>query len=938
MWGRTGAKVAAFLVAVLAGSGATAASAVAPTAAAPGGPAAVAAAGSVGSVGQPVVGRGALPLVLPPDPAAEPVDVDTSVAEIPLVVPPADEAPVEPGLAAADLAADDAVEPESADEPVVAALAAPVDRRVVTDVIDAEGFQTLGVTWPGDADPADLAPAVRVLTDGEWSEWQEVPIEDTAPDPGTPDAAGAVRGGTESVWLGGAPEAVQLSFAATPEGGPDDLTLVLIGSEPVDPAPVDGLVGAPALGEAQVTQAAWGDTGIAALAPVPRVISRAEWGAAPQVCTPDVSSRGLVGAVLHHTAGSNAYANQAQAMQQIRNDQRYHIQGRGWCDIGYNFIVDKWGNIYEGRANSSTQPVIGVHAGGFNTATVGISMLGTYDGLPPVVTQESVARIVAWRLGQYHRDPAGWFTYHTLGGENSKYPAGVDVNLPALFAHRDVAYTACPGNGGYQVLPNIRGRARELIGSSFVNPTATPTTLSPDQTLTVRAATFGNINWRLEVRHAVSGTLLASSTGYAQQAYGGVVATWDGKGPDGKYVGVGSYRLTLTGTDTGGQAVHPWTTTVQALRDTSPPVVDPVPLTGNLRFVPVTPARLLDTRQAGVPVGPRSRLDLVVAGTAGVPADARAVALNVTAVDATAVTYLSVYPAGQPRPASSVLNSDRNRSAAAAGVLVGVGGERKVSIYNNAGTAHLVVDVTGYFTESGGDGYGALPTGARVLDTRTDGGRMASGQRRTVQVAGRNGVPADATAVVLNVVSAVAAGNGNLAVVPKGGSVTVSTVNHLPGQDVANRTVVPLSGGAVDVVNTGGATNVVIDVVGWFGPSGTARYTPIVPARAFDTRVAGGMIGAGRTATLPVRSSTGIPADAVAAAMTLTATQQTAPFTFLSMWPTGAARPLASDLNTGRGRDQANSTIVRLGPDGNVQVYNNMGLTHVVGDVYGWFR
>src|SRR5665647_2868216 len=112
-------------------------------------------------------------------------------------------------------------------------------------------------------------------------------------------------------------------------------------------------------------------------APVPTIITREQWGARPQVCTPDVATtHGLIGAVVHHTAGSNGYSTIAEAMQQIRGDQAYHIDGRGWCDIGYNFVVDKWGNIYEGRANSLTRPVIGVHAGGFNTGTVGVSMLG----------------------------------------------------------------------------------------------------------------------------------------------------------------------------------------------------------------------------------------------------------------------------------------------------------------------------------------------------------------------------------------------------------------------------------------------------------------------------------------------------------------------------------------------------------------------------------
>ena len=168
---------------------------------------------------------------------------------------------------------------------------------------------------------------------------------------------------------------------------------------------------------------------------------------------PDVASK-LVGAVLHHTAGSNDYSTVAQAEAQIRGDQAYHFS-LGWCDIGYNFIVDKWGNIYEGRANSMSQAVIGVHAGGFNTGTVGVAMLGTYDAAPSAATQQAVAQIIGYRLAAYGVDGRGSMSYTTGVGENSKFK-NQTVTLPRIFGHRDVAYTACPGNGGYAALPNIR--------------------------------------------------------------------------------------------------------------------------------------------------------------------------------------------------------------------------------------------------------------------------------------------------------------------------------------------------------------------------------------------------------------------------------------------------------------------------------------------------
>jgi hypothetical protein len=338
-------------------------------------------------------------------------------------------------------------------DPVVADALTDAD-RVVTAAVATDDVQTIGLTWPEGADAAGLEPRVRTLVDGGWTTWADFEVSDEAPDPGTADAAGELRGGTDSYWIGEA-EAVQLSFAATDAGGPADLDLTLIGSEQVDDA---GIGTASASADAVVRTALATTSGATVqAAAAPRVISRAEWGAQGQVCAPDVASS-LVGAVVHHTAGSNGYSSVAAAMQQIRNDQAYHISGRGWCDLGYNFVVDKWGNIYEGRANSLTKAVIGVHAGGFNTGTVGVAMLGTYDAAPSAATQQAVGQIIGWRLGAYARDPRGSMSYTTGNGENAKYK-NTTVTLPRVFGHRDVSYTACPGNGGYAALANIRNIA-----------------------------------------------------------------------------------------------------------------------------------------------------------------------------------------------------------------------------------------------------------------------------------------------------------------------------------------------------------------------------------------------------------------------------------------------------------------------------------------------
>ena len=374
--------------------------------------------------------------------------------DLDIVVPP-----IEPSGA---VATPDAPLKAQAAAGVVVADQLIAPKRVESEVVKSVGFQTLGVTWPKKAKVGDLRGQVRARTAGKWSGWVDLKPTDSAPDAGTADAARAVRGGTDPVSIGNV-DAVQLAFAATAKGGPKGLSLALIGS--AEKPTLGRVANSNAVGGASIETVAYS----AAVVVAPTVIPRAAWGAPAQACAPAVAST-LVGAVVHHTADPNTYTTVAQAEQQIHNDAVYHINSLGWCDLGYNFVVDKWGNIYEGRANSLTQAVVGAHAGGFNTGTVGVAMLGTYDTAPSAATQEGVARIIGWRLGAYGIDPQGSMTYYTGdGGVGAKYH-NQNVALPRVFGHRDVWYTACPGNGGYGALPYIRARALQLLGPNRFSP------------------------------------------------------------------------------------------------------------------------------------------------------------------------------------------------------------------------------------------------------------------------------------------------------------------------------------------------------------------------------------------------------------------------------------------------------------------------------------
>ena len=258
--------------------------------------------------------------------------------------------------------------------------------------------------------------------------------------------------------------------------------------------------------------------------------------------------------------------------------------------------------------------------------------------------------------------------------------------------------------------------------------------------------------------------------------------------------------------------------------------------TGN-SFSGLTPARLLDTRADGVTidgqfqrsgaVAAQSTLDLVVAGRGGVPATgAGAVALNVTATQPTATSFLTVYPAGAARPNASNVNVVRSQTVPNM-VIVPVGADGKVTVFNNSGSVHVVIDVLGWFP-SGPLFAGLAP--ARLLDTRAGtstvdgqfqgGGMLGADGTLTLRVAGRGGVPASATAVVLNVTATNPTAATYITVYPSGVTrPTASNLNVDAGSTTANMVIVPIGAdGAVTLYNFTGSTDVVVDVLGAFPP------------------------------------------------------------------------------------------------------------------------
>lgn len=240
---------------------------------------------------------------------------------------------------------------------------------------------------------------------------------------------------------------------------------------------------------------------------------------------------------------------------------------------------------------------------------------------------------------------------------------------------------------------------------------------------------------------------------------------------------------------------------------------------------------------------------------------------------------------------------------------------------------------------------------ARVLDTRIGTGGPGSpigpGATTRIPLTGRGGIPVDGvSAVALNATVTEPTANGYLTTFPSGTDRPLaSSLNFRPGQTVANLIVVPLESiGSLDVFNAAGTTHVVLDVAGWFADAGAGsgtRYHPTVPARIVDSRTGtGGLsapVGPGSTVNLPVNGRGGVPLiGASAVVLNATATQPTASG-YLTVFPFAADRPLASNLNFVPGQTVTNVTVVPVGPDGSVNVFNAFGTTHLILDVVGWF-
>ena len=392
-----------------------------------------------------------------------------------------------------------------------------------------------------------------------------------------------------------------------------------------------------------------------------------------------------------------------------------------------------------------------------------------------------------------------------------------------------------------------------------------------------------------------------------------------------------------------------------------PAPIQPMAATDGERYVPMAPARLMDTRAGNATVdgqGPKGavpgpgQIELLVAGRAGIPeSGVGSVVLNVTVTQPTERGWVTVWPTGQGRPLASNLNYTPGLTVPNM-VIAKVGDRGKVSLFNNTGTTHLIVDVMGWYPVA--SDYQAL-TPARVMDSRAgtatvDGqgpkGALVGPGAVEVQLTGRAGIPASGVgAVVLNVTVTQPIGRGWVTVWPTGqGRPLASNLNYTPGQTVPNMVIAKVSAdGKVSLFNNTGSTHLIVDVMGWFPTD--SYLQPMSPARLADTRAGAvtadgqgpkGAVAGGTSIDVAVTGRAGIPATGVGAVVLNVTVTGPTERGWVTAWPTGELRPLASNLNYTPGQSVPNMVIAKVGADGEVSLFNNTGSTHLIVDVLAW--
>ena len=352
----------------------------------------------------------------------------------------------------------------------------------------APSFDLVGLHWQGSGSVSFSTRSAG----GRWSAWRPAaPEAEDGPDPGSREAARAAAWRLGSPYWTGPANGIRYRL----QGDVRRLRTYFVRSVAVAVPPRT-----------------------LSIAGSPLIVPRLGWSANERIRrAPPVYAPALRLAIVHHTAGSNSYSR-SQSAAIVRAIELYHVLGNGWNDIGYNFLVDKYGQVFEGRYGGIDRNVVGAHAQGFNTGSVGVALLGTYTSTAPsAAALRSLEELLAWRLDLAHVDPRSTLTY--ISGGNPRFGAGSPVFLRAISGHRDTGFTTCPGYALYRRLPTI---ARAVAATGLPKLYAPRATGRIPGKVRFRARLSTPLPWTVTVTDA-RGTLLDSGTG-TKAAVGW---TWD---------------------------------------------------------------------------------------------------------------------------------------------------------------------------------------------------------------------------------------------------------------------------------------------------------------------------------------------------------------------------------------------------------------------------
>jgi hypothetical protein len=348
--------------------------------------------------------------------------------------------------------------------------------RVVSKPQAVTGIAAIGVTWEHGEDLTEeqISLQVRTRTGDEWTDWEALEYHDEhGPDAGSAEAAHA-RPGTEPMFVGDVDD-VQVEARTDGVTLPDDLSLALVdpgsarSSETEAPAEQPAQDASDAYDEDYAEQGSkMQSNGITLQAAQarqtvaqPTIYSRAQWGADESIRNKSALRYGTIsGGFVHHTVNANDYT-EAQVPAILRSIYAYHVKSRGWSDIGYNFLVDRFGRIWEGRYGGIDKPVVGAHTLNYNEYSFAMSAIGNYETAQPTdVMLRAYGQLFAWKLSLHGVNPAS---------TSQKIGSGT---FQAINGHRDAGSTACPGRYLYAQLPLIRQYASSAAPAT---PTPTPT-------------------------------------------------------------------------------------------------------------------------------------------------------------------------------------------------------------------------------------------------------------------------------------------------------------------------------------------------------------------------------------------------------------------------------------------------------------------------------